>query len=219
MFLCTLYRACIVLLGVVEEVRIQQYLKAGDVVNARDADGRTALLWAVYGGHLNICLLLLAAGADASIHDNRQVLPFHMAAQDGKLAIVTAFIRAHVNIDAVIDSPDGGTALAMASFTGDQAMVTLLLDAGCNTSITSTGGHHPLRIAARKGHTEVVRLLIDAGADVNAICPDGITALTAGVAARSCGVIRKLLEGGANINQPGPRRRTALHAHSCARGI
>lgn len=44
--------------------QLKQYLTAGDAVNARDVDGRTALLWAVVGDQIDSAKLLLAAGAN-----------------------------------------------------------------------------------------------------------------------------------------------------------
>lgn len=91
--------------------KIKQYLNAGDNINSRDADGRTALLSAVHAGHIDACVMLLAAGADPSISDNEKCFPLYIAVQEEHIAIATALIGANVDMDAVVDRPDGGTAL------------------------------------------------------------------------------------------------------------
>lgn len=193
-----------------EEGKLKQFVNAGDDVNARDASGRTALLWAAHADHTNCVKLLLTAGADPSISDNAQNFPLYMASKNGNIALAKTVIEAKANIDAVIDCPDSGTALSVAAFTGDQAMVTFLLGAGCDTSITALGGHHPLTIASMEGRADVVALLLDAGADVNAVGATGITALIAGAENGSCDVIRILLERGAAVNQIGSDGWTAV---------
>ncbi|NOX69463.1 MAG: ankyrin repeat domain-containing protein [Gammaproteobacteria bacterium] len=45
---------------------VQALVEAGAIVDARDEDGRTALVWAVYTKHIANARLLAAAGADAA---------------------------------------------------------------------------------------------------------------------------------------------------------
>ena len=44
-------------------------LEAGAVVNARDEDGDTALMWAVFKGHKDVALVLYKAGAKPEMLD------------------------------------------------------------------------------------------------------------------------------------------------------
>lgn len=175
------------------------------MVNALDAKGRTALFCAVHNAHLKCVELLLAAGGDSSISDGK-CFPLYIAAQKGELAIARALIKANANIDAITDAPNAGTAVFAAAASGHRAMVKLLLDAGCDMSITSAGGQHPLTAASQRGYKEVITLLLDAGADVSATVCDGNTALGSAALKGLCDVVKKLLEGGADVNQTSPHK-------------
>lgn len=204
-----------------DDIKIHQYITAGDHVNAREVDGETALSWAVSNGHTKCVELLLAAGADPNIRDKSQAFPLYTAAKDGHVAIAKALIKANADLNAIINRPNGGgTALLVAAFKGKQAMVKVLLHAGCDTSKITSGGHYPLSVASMEGHTDVVTMLIDAGADVNALGDNGVTALIAGVDTKgSCDVVKILLGRGADVNKNLKPRWDDCFAHGRASGI
>lgn len=110
-----------------EHWKIKQYVNAGDAVNALDADGGTALLCAVEGGHIKCVEILLAAGADPSTYETGRCFPLYEAAHNQNSAIVKALIGANVDINAITDCPAGGTALCIAAHKGDEAVVRLFL--------------------------------------------------------------------------------------------
>jgi len=60
---------------------------------------------------------------------------------------------------------DGWTALHMASFNGDAAVVPLLIAAGADVRAKNDDGETPGDLAARRGHPAVAALLRDAVAD------------------------------------------------------
>jgi ankyrin repeat protein len=76
-------------------------------------------------------------------------------------------------------SPDGFTALHLASFFGKPEIARLLLDAGArvDTYTTNDFANQPLHAAAAGRHIEICRLLLAAGADVNATQHGGFTPL------------------------------------------
>ena len=52
---------------------IQELLKAGGVdINARDSDGKTALILATDSGHSKAIMVLLDEGADKLVQDNKE---------------------------------------------------------------------------------------------------------------------------------------------------
>ncbi len=59
-----------VLTGVAKAVKIQ--LKSPETVNAQDGSGTTPLMLAAKKGHVNVCKLLLAEGADTEIKDSQE---------------------------------------------------------------------------------------------------------------------------------------------------
>lgn len=74
------------------------------------------------------------------------------------------------------------SALLIASFRGDKAMVKDLLDAGANVNVKDEAGRTPLTEAAWNGHTETIKLLLERGADPNIKKNDGQTALSLALA-------------------------------------
>src|SRR5262249_52007437 len=57
-----------------------------DTVNAMDADGSTALHWAVRADEIDIATLLIRSGADANVENCLGVTPLYLAAQNGNAA-------------------------------------------------------------------------------------------------------------------------------------
>ena len=71
--------------------RVRQLFRLGCptvVVNAQDADGRTALFWASGRGHEAVVRELLAHGADVNIKDKDGWTPLLEASCEGHLAVV-----------------------------------------------------------------------------------------------------------------------------------
>ena len=88
----------------------------------------------------------------------------------------------------------------IASQTGHQEIVQLLLDKGADVNAKKTDGVTALMVASRDGHQEVVKLLLDKGADVNAKRTDGVTALMAVSASGYIEIAQSLLANGADVN-------------------
>ena len=63
-------------------------------VNAPQADGATALHWAVYRGDLELADLLLRAGANAKAANREGVTPLWLASVNGDAAIIGALLEA-----------------------------------------------------------------------------------------------------------------------------
>ena len=63
-----------------------------------------------------------------------------------------------------------------AAASGTPILVQLLLMAGVDVDIKTSGGYTPLLIAAGRGRTDVVKILLEAGANVNARGESGRTA-------------------------------------------
>jgi uncharacterized protein len=96
-------------------------------------------------------------------------------------------------------SPDGFTALHLASFLGDAACAGILLDAGADVAAVSRNPMlvQPLHSAAASANVDVARVLVEHGADVNAEQRDGFTPLDAANQNRDEALQALLLEHGA----------------------
>jgi ankyrin repeat protein len=136
-------------------------------VNARQADGATALHWAVYRSDAALTDLLLQAGANPRATNNEGFTPLALAGLSGHAAIIESLLRAGADPNEQL--PRGETALMMASRTGNVAALRTLLDRGADVNATEPlRGTTAVMWAADQGHAEAVKLLIERGADAKA---------------------------------------------------
>ena len=92
--------------------------------------------------------------------------PLYYAASFGMTLVVERLIKSGINLD----SPGGrhdATALTVASYRGQQAVVKMLLDAGADPNLKDCHGITSLGWAKRKGHHEIETLLLKYGAQAH----------------------------------------------------
>jgi ankyrin repeat protein len=136
-------------------------------VNAPQADGATALHWAVFKGHKELVDILLKAGANPKAANREGSTPLWIASVNGDAAIVEALLTAGADPNEKL--PLGRTPLMTASRTGNVAAMKVLVDRGADVNARETQrGTTPLMWAADEGHADAVKFLIDRGADVTA---------------------------------------------------
>ena len=136
-------------------------------VNAKDAEGMTALHWAAHWNDLDTVRLLVGANARADVANRYGVTPLHEAATLGNPAIVNALLRAGANANATYG--EGETPLMLAARSGSVEAIELLLESGAAVNHAETfRGQTALMLAAVENHAPVVQALVAAGANVNA---------------------------------------------------
>ncbi len=136
-------------------------------VNARQADGATALHWAAYRSDKEMVELLLRAGADPKAANREGSTPLWLASINGDAAILEALLQA--GADANERLPLGRTPLMAAARTGNVEAIKVLLDHGAQVNVKETlRGTTPLMWAADEGHAAAIQLLIQHGADFRA---------------------------------------------------
>jgi ankyrin repeat protein len=137
-------------------------------VNAPQADGATALHWAVQANDLELADLLIRAGARVSTANVAGATPLLLASVAGNAAMIGRLLAAGADPNAPL-TRSGDTALMMASRSGMVDAVRALLDRGAKVNDPETwGGTTALMWAVSARHPQVARLLIERGADVNA---------------------------------------------------
>jgi ankyrin repeat protein len=147
---------------------VRRLVTAKADVNAPQADGATALHWAVYSEDVATVDLLLKAGANPKAANGFGATPLSMAAETGNPAIVQRLLEAGADANERVANRD--TALMMAARSGNVQTITLLLDRGADVNaIEDTRGTTALMWAAAQGHAPAVQLLVDRGADVRAM--------------------------------------------------
>ena len=138
-----------------------------NAVLAAEADGTTALHWAVRGDDLELVDRLLRAGADASAANRYGVTPLHLAAINGNAAVIERLIKAGADPNA--SGADGETPLMTVARGGRVEAAEALLKHGAEIDAReSWHGQTALMWAAAQGHTAMIRTLVSHGADVNA---------------------------------------------------
>ncbi len=199
-------------------------------VNAPEADGMTALHWAVRANDTELTQLLIRAGANAKAANRYGITPLSLAATNGNAGLIEMLLKAGADPNAAL--PSGETILMTAARTGDEASVRTLLahDAKVNVRESSMG-ETALMWAAAENHPAAVRALVEGGADRNAMSTvlnltpfkwvtsgmvsttlprGGWTPLMYAARQNSTDAARALADAGADLNLRDPDGTTAL---------
>lgn len=163
-----------------DAAQVKVLLSSGVNIEVRDRDGRTALLLATHGNHVEVARLLIAAGADVNAKDSISDTPFLYAGAEGRNEILKMALGA--GADLASTNRYGGTALIPAAHHGHPETVKILLGTKIKIDHINRLGWTALIEAVilsdgGKVHTEIVKLLVDAGANVNIADRDGVTPL------------------------------------------
>ncbi len=136
-------------------------------VNAAQADGATAIQWAVYRDDLEMADVLIAAGAKIQLANREGATPMYLAALHGSAPMIAKLLQAGADANAF--GPGGETPLMLAARTGNLDGVRLLLDHHADVNAKDKlRGTTALMWATEQGHPEAVKLLVEHGASVSA---------------------------------------------------
>ncbi len=207
----------VVSVGVASAEELVDAVKAGDQravrallnrrvnVNAAEADGATALHFAVDQDALPLVELLVRAGANVNAANRYGVTPLWLACVNGNAAVIEALLKA--GADANTSMPEGETVLMTAARTGRLEAVKTLL--GHGAAVNAKEGWHgqtALMWAAAEGYPDVVRALVASGADVHMRSNGGFTALLFAAREGRIAAVQALVAAGANMNDTLPVR-------------
>ena len=140
---------------------VARVLDAGANVNTV-VERSTALHMASMNGADDIVALLLARGADVNAVDVNGWTPLQVATHHRHVAVVARLLDAGANVNTAVE---GSTALHMASVSGADDVVALLLARGAVVNAVDVNGWTPLVAAMHHRHAAVVARLLDAGAE------------------------------------------------------
>ncbi|CAH8636662.1 unnamed protein product, partial [Heterobilharzia americana] len=148
------------------EETVALLLAVGADVNVRTEETQeTALTLAACGGFIEVCEMLLNAGADIEVGGVGCSTPLMEAAQEGHLELVRRLLERGAAVNAV--TATGDTALHYAAENGHVKVCEKLLDWGAVFGAMTEGGRTPLMKAARTGHLEVVQLFLERGVAID----------------------------------------------------
>jgi len=146
---------------------LRSLLTAGADANAQQADGATALHWAVYRQDMAMVTALIAAGADVNAANRLGASALYIAAKSGHSSFIDSLLKA--GADPNLGLKIGETPIMTAARSGAGPGVRQLIAAGADVNARESSRHQTaLMWAAAQGHVDVARALIDAGAELDA---------------------------------------------------
>jgi ankyrin len=185
-----------------DRVAAHKLLDEGVDVNARRADGASALLWAAHWNDAELVARLLRAGADVNAANDHGVTPLALAIENTSTALVERLLAAGANPN--LSQTSGLTPLMIAARTGAAQAVRMLLARGASVNAaTDVTRQTPLMWAVASRHPDIVTMLLENGAEPGAMSARGFTPLL--FAARSGDIesAKLLLAAGARVNDRG----------------
>ena len=181
---------------------VRTLLKQGVDVNARRADGATALLWAAHWDDLEMADMLLRARADVNAADDYGVTALARAAENASEGMINKLLVAGAKPN--LAQKSGFTPLMIASRTGNAKVVKALLANGADVNaVTTEPNASALMWALASGHDDVTRVLVEGGANVHVSTRKGITPLMFAARNGNIEMARLLIAAGVNVNETG----------------
>ena len=170
----------------VDELDLEPELAA-----ARNADGLSAVLYALYNGKRDLVEPLLDANPPLDVFDSAAV---------GRTRGLEELLDTEPEL-ARTWSSDGFTPLHFAAFFGQEDAARILLEHGAEVNLVAR--HESIRVtplhsAAAGSHPGVVKLLLEHGADPNAAQDGGFTPLHSAARNDDRESVEALLEAGAD---------------------
>jgi ankyrin len=134
-------------------------------VNAAQADGATALQWAVYRDDTQMVDALIGAGAKIDLANREGATPLYLASLHGSAPMIEKLLKAGADPNTL--GPEGETPLMLAARSGNLDAIRVLLayhaDVNAKDKLRSTTA---LMWATEQVHPEAVKLLVEHGAAV-----------------------------------------------------
>jgi ankyrin repeat protein len=137
-------------------------IEAGVDVNAKDADGITAIRWAAVEGNATVVEMLAEAGADVDAADAGGVTGLMMAARWAHMKTVQVLVEAGADVNLMSNTGPGRTALMYAAIGGYNGVVYYLLEAGANPKAKDGDGRNAAKLAEMWGREITAQIIKDA---------------------------------------------------------
>jgi len=140
-----------------DQETVEFLLRKGADIDARDGDGKTALMWAVNYSDDDMARLLIMRGADVNAVDTYGGTALMDAAHAGCDYIARFLLDSGADVNAV---GDGWTALMWAAFHGRTGIARLLIERGADVSMEDKEGWSALDHAENFKGSEAVAFLL-----------------------------------------------------------
>lgn len=174
-----------------DTARIEQLLKENPTLaNARTKDGVSAIFLALYRGNKTAALAIASKKSDLDIFE---------ASVIGDLERLKKIVGSDVT-SVTSYSPDGFTALALASYLGQKEAVDYLIEKGADVNALARNetGFTALTGAVTQNQNEIAKALVKNGARVNHRYEGGFTPLMHAAYNENVDLVSFLLQNGAD---------------------
>lgn len=199
---------------------VKKFLKEGSVdVNWVSYTHDCCPIHVASQGKPEIVKMLLDAGAQVNVKDNRGNLPLHHAAMKGHSAIIKTLMEAGSEIN--VQEKNGWSPLHCAAYWCHPEAVEVLIEHGCDISLLNKDQRSALHETCRSPEQDeaklgkIARILINKGSDINIKSSDegeaDFTPLMFSAYHGHPDVAKALLDAKCDIHAVGTNGWTALH--------
>ena len=168
------------------------------VVNSKDENGRTPLIWACLNDKAEVVRFLADNGADVNIPDMAGISPLFYSIWYGHNYETDETL---VNHGADVNFTRGKSVLFFAAQQGKEKTVKLLINRGADLNRINSVGKTPLYIAVEYNRPEIVKILLENKADVRVKDNFGRSPLHQAAIEGYLSVTELLVSAGMDINE------------------
>ncbi|XP_025061450.1 ankyrin repeat family A protein 2 isoform X1 [Alligator sinensis] len=141
----------------IEQANRQPIGTAENVINHKDEEGFTPLMWAAAHGQIAVVEFLLQNGADPQILGKGRESALSLACSKGYTDIVKMLLDCGVDVNEY--DWNGGTPLLYAVHGNHVKCVKILLENGADPTIETDSGYNSMDLAVALGHRSVQQVI------------------------------------------------------------
>jgi len=183
-------------------------------IQHKELGNHTLIAYAVIMSDVFAVHHLLDIGADPRYGETHGVSSFHLAVNNGNVAIVSSLVRSGADVNAL--DRQGHSSFHLATFRNNIDMMMLLANSGACVDEPDTEGCTPLYYAICSGDEKTVRCILSEGIDISRMFHTPVGALSYLHLAlkyaykEKVGILTALLEHGADTSIVYPYGKTPL---------
>ena len=184
--------------------QVKECIENGAVIDELDADGNTALFYAVRERASDLIIFLMERNANPNVANNKTIPPIVLAASNNDKVNLLNLLQYPIT-DVNAQTPKNATALYIAALNGHEDVTEILLANKADTSICATSSNcSPLNVAIYNNYTSIAKLIINANpAEINlekTFMSDMSSPLYIAASKGNIEIMKLLLKFGAHIN-------------------
>ncbi len=189
-------------------VLLKTLLSRGADVNARDEEGRTALMLASVADTDQLAEVLLYDQIDDGPATVVMIEAKAEEIERARMAVIELLLAKGADLDL---ADNGGITALHYSLAGSQPHIAAyLINKGAKTDTASKDGVTPLISAASPDCKDIFYMLVDKGADIKATTKDGSTVLMFAIEEGNDDMVKYLVKQGLDVNAANEQGRTPL---------